>query len=163
MWDASVFEAQPTRNHDEVHYRGDGTTRRDAAKEKWKWNVTRANVYACVYIRVCTYVPENGCRRFARVGSAILQRKPLASGQGRVSLRIGIRCSTPGYQQECFPHSASCAFISSCHPLLYPPSPSHPSSFLPSFPPHSWLFTCITFAEDTRKTLTRLCAFKVAS
>lgn len=65
----------------------------------------------CVCVCVCmyTYILENGCRRLARVGSAILQRKPLALGQGRVSLRIGIRCSTPGYQQECFPHSDSLA------------------------------------------------------
>lgn len=41
---------------------------------------------------------------------------------------------------------------------------SHPATrsiLLSSLPPHSRLFTCITFAEDTRKTLTRFCAFKV--
>lgn len=41
---------------------------------------------------------------------------------------------------------------------------SHPATrsiLLSTLPPHSRLFTCITFAEDTRKTLTRFCAFKV--
>lgn len=81
-------------------------------------------MYVCAYVCVCvcvcvyTYVPEDGCRRLARVGSAILQRKPLAPGQGRVSLRIGIRCSTPGYQQECFPHSDSLRTLLSRPPLF---------------------------------------------
>lgn len=104
----------------------------------------RACRYRCVC--ECRYVAaEDERRRLARVGSAILHRKSLAPGQGRVSLRIGIRCSTPGYQQKCFPHSASHAFTP------------------PPFRPHSRLFTCITFAEDMRETSTCRCAFKVAS
>jgi len=56
--------------------------------------------YIYVYIYMCVYVYVRAGGRVPKVRegwSAILQRKPLAPGQGRVSLRIGIRCSTPGY------------------------------------------------------------------
>lgn len=131
----------------ETHYRGDGTTRRDEREMKMERGESewRCVCYVCACTRMC--IPRTGAEgsRGLEEG-AILQRKPLASGQRRVSLRIGIRCSTPGYQQECFPHSASCAFISSSlpPPLYLPPS-------LPPFHPVLRLFTCITFAERTRE------------
>lgn len=116
-------------------------------------------MYQCVCsVCVCVCMPEGGCRRLARVGSAILQRKPLAPGQGRVSPRIGIRCPTPGYPARVF--SALGAFISSSFipvlslSLCWPRDP-------PPLPQHQRLFTCIT--EDTRGTSTRLRAFKVTS
>lgn len=109
------------------------TVGRDAAKENVKMERDESERVR-VYTYVCTYVSkEDGCRRFARIGSAILQRKPLASSQRRVSLRIGIRCSTPGYQQECFPHSASCAFISSSATRSIPlPPPFSIHGYLPA-------------------------------
>lgn len=135
----------------ETHYRGDGTTRRKR-NENGTW---RKRMAMCM-LRVCmhTYVhPEDGMPKvregwkraqFCSVNPWRRARGVYHSASEFVVPRLVTNKSVFRIQLR--------ALLS--HPLCRPRSISLPST-LPPFHPVLRLFTCITFAEDTRKTLTR--------
>lgn len=138
------------------------TVRRDATRRGEREMKMERDESECVCVRIHTYrrTGAEGSRgleaQFCSVNPWRRARGVYHSASEFVVPRLVTNKSVFRTQPRALlSHLATRCSIPLLPPTLLP-------SFLPLLP-HSWLFTCITFAEDTRKTLTRLCAFKVAS